>query len=536
MADYLVKKFIYKTSTEVYGDPVVEIYADLVEPPLVNYFIKRTVWAKINFTQQSAKDAVQFETELAGVFGPGNNDFYKLEPKPSPPSPVSSSSPPVSSSNSPVSSSIKINYSIVGSFVDQETNKLISGVKLTSKKSTTSKSNGSFLLKGEINSDEKLTLKITKKNYAALNIIPYFGNGDIKPDLGIITLIPIKKSLEQDKISAALFTDKQIKGFKKKIKSPPSLGKFLIKKITKALINLKSKIIPMILTLIAIFGVTQIPQLLAKNKATIPDLKDQIICPTQPEISKLIKRKNKLTKIINALLKLIKVISKFIKTTRKIIKIVQIVLKVLNIAMMFIPSAPAPIPVGIIGKLTLLLKFLKDKIKSILAILDTLIPLLDLLTASINQALQYLKVLDQLIQNCSLENQKEKEKQLSNSLNNSNNQSNNQQSSNLLNNPNNQQSSNSLDDPNNQQLAISSELIELTSQLSGNNPVATNVNGFIMGVETERTDKKLKRRRATATNKQGVIMLRGELSYSSVDQILIDELIFYIEQNDLKAD
>jgi hypothetical protein len=57
-----------------------------------------------------------------------------------------------------------------------------------------------------------------------------------------------------------------------------------------------------------------------------------------------------------------------------------------------------------------------------------------------------------------------------------------------------------------------------------------------MGVETERTDKKLKRRRATATNKQGVVMLRGELSYSSVDQILIDELIFYIEQNDLKAD
>ena len=78
MTDYLVKKFIYKTSNEEYGDPIVDIYADLVDPPLVNYFIKRTVWAKINFTQQSAKDAVQFETEIAGVFGPGNNDFYKL--------------------------------------------------------------------------------------------------------------------------------------------------------------------------------------------------------------------------------------------------------------------------------------------------------------------------------------------------------------------------------------------------------------------------------------------------------------------------
>ena len=31
-------------------------------------------------------------------------------------------------------------------------------------------------------------------------------------------------------------------------------------------------------------------------------------------------------------------------------------------------------------------------------------------------------------------------------------------------------------------------------------------------------------------------MLQGEPSYSSNDQILIDELVFYIQQNDLKAD
>jgi len=30
-------------------------------------------------------------------------------------------------------------------------------------------------------------------------------------------------------------------------------------------------------------------------------------------------------------------------------------------------------------------------------------------------------------------------------------------------------------------------------------------------------------------------MLRGEPSFSSDDQILIDELVFYIKQNDLKA-
>ena len=31
-------------------------------------------------------------------------------------------------------------------------------------------------------------------------------------------------------------------------------------------------------------------------------------------------------------------------------------------------------------------------------------------------------------------------------------------------------------------------------------------------------------------------MLRGEASFSSNDQILIDELVYYIQTNDLKAD
>jgi hypothetical protein len=57
-----------------------------------------------------------------------------------------------------------------------------------------------------------------------------------------------------------------------------------------------------------------------------------------------------------------------------------------------------------------------------------------------------------------------------------------------------------------------------------------------MGVETEVTENPLKRRRAIAKNKQNIVMLKGEWSFSSIDQILIDELVFYIQQNNLKAD
>jgi len=50
------------------------------------------------------------------------------------------------------------------------------------------------------------------------------------------------------------------------------------------------------------------------------------------------------------------------------------------------------------------------------------------------------------------------------------------------------------------------------------------------------TNQGLKRRKAVARNQAGVIMLQGEPSFSSNDQILIDELTYYIQTNDLKAD
>ena len=129
-----------------------------------------------------------------------------------------------------------------------------------------------------------------------------------------------------------------------------------------------------------------------------------------------------------------------------------------------------------------------DKLKSLNAgVLTILILVKQVLT----QLLQYLSLLDTLVQHCS---------------------------------------------PNASQEQISSELTALTQQQSQNSPIVTNVNGFEMGVETEITTNSLKRRRAIARNKNGVVMLKGEWSFSSIDQILIDELVFYIQQNDLKAD
>jgi hypothetical protein len=46
---------------------------------------------------------------------------------------------------------------------------------------------------------------------------------------------------------------------------------------------------------------------------------------------------------------------------------------------------------------------------------------------------------------------------------------------------------------------------------------------------------KYKRRQAVGKNDQGVILVRGDQSFSNNDSALINELIFYIRSNDLKA-
>jgi len=85
---------------------------------------------------------------------------------------------------------------------------------------------------------------------------------------------------------------------------------------------------------------------------------------------------------------------------------------------------------------------------------------------------------------------------------------------------------------------VSAELLAIreNSEQQGNALLA-NVNGFKLSVIKEEKFKvgDQYRRRAIAKNSQGVIVVEGEPSFSAEDQILLDELAFYIVQNDLKA-
>jgi len=87
------------------------------------------------------------------------------------------------------------------------------------------------------------------------------------------------------------------------------------------------------------------------------------------------------------------------------------------------------------------------------------------------------------------------------------------------------------------QVQLDEELTNITkeSEKTGT-PTVTEYNGFILGVETQEgeTNKDLKRRFAVGKDSQGVTVVKGEPSFASSDQILINELIFTIDKNDLK--
>jgi hypothetical protein len=325
--------------------------------------------------------------------------------------------------------------------------------------------------------DNKSTIIVSAPGYESKEIPVVKGDGTIKENLGIIKLTPTQDALELDKIESSQLSIDQIKELNKEGKTPEY---FAQKKLTDLVINLKGKAIPLTLTLISSFGITKVSQLIDKEKTNTSDLFNAT-CPSPEELTRLINRKNKLVKQINRSFKIIDSTTKALGITQGIITSLQIAITV-GLAVPF--PAPASVPVAL-QRINTLLERLNIANAGILAVL--------ILTRQVlTQLLQYLNLLDNLIQQCS---------------------------------------------PDASQEQISAELTALTTQQSVQlSPVVTNVNGFEMGVETEPTTNSLKRRRAIARNKQGIVMLKGEYSFSSIDQILIDELVFYIQQNDLKAE
>jgi hypothetical protein len=379
-------------------------------------------------------------------------------------------------------------YSIKGTVIDGQSKSPINGAKISTSSTeyTLSDKNGDFIINGDIPENEFISLIISSPGYQFEEPAIYKGDNTIKNNIGIIQLQPLIPSIEQDKIKSSQLDQSQVKNLTKGKKD----ASYYSQEIISNQVNiLKNSLIPSVLTMIAPCGISQISNI---SPQEFSKYIDQATCPTQTELDNLIKRKNQLVKQLNNSLNLI-------NNTTKALGITGGIIETLNIAFQILKNIPIPSAIAGVGlpiNVILAIQDNKERIDRLIGKLRNvnigILSIVIVLRQTLIQTIQLLNLLDQLIQKCYPEAEQEK---------------------------------------------IAFELNQLTQQQSNQlDPVVTNINGFEMGVETEITEKPLKRKRAIARNKQGVVMLRGEWSFSSIDQILIDELVFYIQQNNLKAD
>ena len=247
----------------------------------------------------------------------------------------------------------------------------------------------------------------------------------------------------------------------------------------------QNKLFPLAISLMVVFGITKLEK----------EEQETAVCPNNELLRELIKRRNSIVKQINQMWIVIAANT----AIAALFLYLSIQLKGVksSISAIGFPVATPPgvgVPYSLIAKLEDVKELLKDLVDISEDLKKALLISLIFLVISLIIILRYLKRVDELIENCGGDIPMEQ---------------------------------------------INAELlaIQANSQEQGN-PILTNVNGFKLSVVQEDKSKVGDRykRKAIAKNSGGIIILQGEPSFSAEDQILLDELAFYIIQNNLKAD
>ncbi|MDB4414407.1 hypothetical protein N9034_00685 [bacterium] len=247
----------------------------------------------------------------------------------------------------------------------------------------------------------------------------------------------------------------------------------------------QNKLFPLAISLMVVFGITKLEK----------EEQETAVCPNNELLRELIKRRNSIVKQINQMWIVIAantaIAALFLYLSIQLRGVKS------SISAIGFPVATPPgvgVPYSLIAKLEDVKELLKDLVDISEDLKKALLISLIFLVISLIIILRYLKRVDELIENCGGDIPMEQ---------------------------------------------INAELlaIQANSQEQGNT-ILTNVNGFELSVVQEDKSKvgDQYKRKAIAKNSGGIIILQGEPSFSAEDQILLDELAFYIIQNNLKAD
>lgn len=320
-------------------------------------------------------------------------------------------------------------------------------------------------------------LLVMAKGFVPTNLEVLTSERAVKTDIKTKGLINISRAAEQAAIEVRNQVNEKIEEAKQLAYSiPEKVVNIRRKAIYKMQNIILFKLIPLAIGLLVIFGITKLADL---KKAQ---------CPTPDQLRQAVRKRNSIVRQLNQIYAMVAVNT----ALAVLFNFIALKLKEVNIALAAIPTTPpVPIPLLQIQKVREVIQEFVDSNKQLnIALIVALV----FLVAAIVILLLILKAIDQLIFKCAPDTQ--------------------------------------LDE-------INSELRELENKAKTEDAVepTKNINGFTLEVQTvdQNAVGNLKRRQAVGKNPQGVVIVKGDPSFSAEDTVLINELAYYIQSNDLKA-
>ena len=354
--------------------------------------------------------------------------------------------------------------------------------------------------KGQVDEKFRSTeLIIDKGGFSPFKIVPIKGDNKIKTKINVAKITSNKKQTEKDIAQAGTIDDNITKALSNAEPSTPTPQKTIL----NAVKAISERLLPFIIGMLAAFGITNIKKWL-DGKNTLENTPTK--CPTKAELRRQINKRNKVVKQLNNLYKVITAAIAAIGIVTTLLRIFQLIMRLFGRFPVPSTIGTPPGPSGGVlysFRIGQLIRFdekydkFKGKFKLFSKIPKIILTALILLRFYLKAALDLLKIADNKIDQCSQEA--------------------------------------GIDFT---QEEIDNELLAIGAQEEEDgNPVLTDVNGFKMSVQqVPKTEVgSIVKRQAIAKDSKGIIILKGEPSFSESDQILIDELAFYITSNNLKA-
>jgi len=276
-------------------------------------------------------------------------------------------------------------------------------------------------------------------------------------------------------------------------------GKFIV----KLCLRLKDFFLPQALALLTKYGIEQLENVLDRDELSPEELKAKF-CPTPQETESLILQRNNLAEVLNnvgaqleLVLKGVTFAGQFVSAIQGLynsLKAIQTAINAAAINIPFINKFVGPV-FRIIDPIAEGALFKQDGTPRLPPIKDVIIqisPPLTLLQTIVLQCVNILDRLDDLILLC---------------------------------------------DPNATLIATSSDIdgIVATQLIAENTETGNTYKGFVLEIETRAFTPKVDQNRAVGKNNQGIILITTDYSFASDPNVLIDELKFIIDRDNLKA-